>query len=118
MTPESILLSIRERSGEGSYRFSCPTCLHTIEKPADRKVAALLLSAGVEVADGAQRVTYHGYACHGGTIRLRLVLVDGTIVDRAARTHPERPGSAVCIAEFTEPLPFTVSSREFVPGRH
>lgn len=51
MSPEAILLSIRERSGEGSYRFSCPTCLHTIEKPADRKVAALLLSAGVEVAD-------------------------------------------------------------------
>ncbi len=51
MTPQSILLSIRERSGEGSYRFSCPTCLHTIEKPADRKVAALLLSAGVEVDD-------------------------------------------------------------------
>ena len=51
MTPQAILLSIRERSGEGSYRFSCPTCLHTIEKPADRKVAALLLSAGVEVDD-------------------------------------------------------------------
>jgi hypothetical protein len=51
MSPQSILLSIRERSGEGSYRFSCPTCLHTIEKPADRKVAALLLSAGVEVDD-------------------------------------------------------------------
>lgn len=51
MSPEAILLSIRERSGEGSYRFSCPTCLHTVEKPADRKVAALLLSAGVEVDD-------------------------------------------------------------------
>jgi hypothetical protein len=55
MTPQSILLSIRERSGEGSYRFSCPTCLHTIEKPADRKVAALLLSAGVEVDDLGQQ---------------------------------------------------------------
>ena len=51
MRPDAILLSIRERSGEGSYRFSCPTCLHTVEKPADRKVAALLLSAGVEVDD-------------------------------------------------------------------
>ena len=51
MTPEAILLSIRDRSGEGSYRFSCPHCRDTIEKPADRKVAALLLSAGVELAE-------------------------------------------------------------------
>jgi predicted RNA-binding Zn-ribbon protein involved in translation (DUF1610 family) len=51
MTPQAILLSITDRAGEGSYRFSCPTCLHTIEKPADRKVVALLLSAGVEIDD-------------------------------------------------------------------
>jgi hypothetical protein len=51
MTPEAILLSIRDRSGEGSYRFSCPRCMDLIEKPADRKVAALLLSAGVEIED-------------------------------------------------------------------
>jgi hypothetical protein len=49
MTPEAILLSLRDRTGEGSYRFSCPSCLDTVEKPADRKVAALLLSAGVEL---------------------------------------------------------------------
>jgi predicted RNA-binding Zn-ribbon protein involved in translation (DUF1610 family) len=49
MSPEAILLSIRDRAGEGSYRFACPTCTHTIEKPADRKVVALLLSAGVEL---------------------------------------------------------------------
>jgi hypothetical protein len=53
MTPESILLSIRDTAGEGSYRFSCPTCMNTIEKPADRKVVALLLSAGVELEDEA-----------------------------------------------------------------
>jgi hypothetical protein len=53
MTPESILLSIRDSAGEGSYRFSCPTCMNTIEKPADRKVVALLLSAGVELDDEA-----------------------------------------------------------------
>src|SRR5437867_11895610 len=51
MTPEAILLSVRDSAGEGSYRFSCPECLNTIEKPADRKVVALLLSAGVELAD-------------------------------------------------------------------
>ena len=51
MTPEAILLSIRDLAGEGSYRFSCPECMNTIEKPADRKVVALLLSAGVELDD-------------------------------------------------------------------
>lgn len=49
MSPESILLSIRDRVGEGSYRFSCPGCMGTVQKPADRKVVALLLSAGVEL---------------------------------------------------------------------
>ena len=56
MSPEAILLSIRDPSGEGSYRFSCPHCLDTVEKPADRKVAALLLSAGVELAEEAAAV--------------------------------------------------------------
>jgi hypothetical protein len=53
MRPEAILLSIRDRLGEGSYRFSCPSCLGTVEKPADRKIVALLLSAGVELAEEA-----------------------------------------------------------------
>ena len=49
MSPESILLSVRDRAGEGSYRFSCPGCQRAVQKPADRKVVALLLSAGVEL---------------------------------------------------------------------
>jgi hypothetical protein len=56
MSPEAILLSIRDQAGEGSYRFSCPSCMHTVEKPADRKVVALLLSAGVELEEKAGRV--------------------------------------------------------------
>ena len=56
MTPAAILLSIRDRAGEGSYRFACPTCQNTIEKPADRKVVALLLSAGVEMDEPAQPI--------------------------------------------------------------
>jgi predicted RNA-binding Zn-ribbon protein involved in translation (DUF1610 family) len=49
MEAQSILLSIREADGEGNYSFTCPTCFDTIEKPADRKVVMLLLSAGVDV---------------------------------------------------------------------
>jgi len=55
MSPEAILLSVRDRGGEGSYRFSCPECLDNIEKPADRKIIALLLSAGVELAEPAEQ---------------------------------------------------------------
>jgi predicted RNA-binding Zn-ribbon protein involved in translation (DUF1610 family) len=58
MSPEAILLSIRDRAGEGSYRFACPACRGTVEKPADRKVVALLLSAGVELA---QHEREHGH---------------------------------------------------------
>jgi len=54
ITPEAILLSLGHPAGIGSYRFSCPECLDTVEKPADRKVMALLLSAGVELDDALE----------------------------------------------------------------
>ena len=57
MSPEAVLLSVRDIAGEGSYRFSCPECRTTVEKPADRKVVALLLSAGVELDEGRQLAT-------------------------------------------------------------
>jgi hypothetical protein len=49
ISPEAILVSIWNGAGAGSYRFSCPGCRGTVQKPADRKVVALLLSAGVEM---------------------------------------------------------------------
>jgi len=50
MGPESILLSVRSNGREGSYRFTCPECEDAVEKRADRKIVALLVSAGVDVA--------------------------------------------------------------------
>jgi len=50
MGPESILLSVAQGGREGSYRFTCPTCYDGVEKRADRKIVALLVSAGVDVA--------------------------------------------------------------------
>ena len=56
MRPGHILLhtplaEVRAAGGELSvYRFTCPACLDPVEKPADRKVAALLLAAGVDLA--------------------------------------------------------------------
>jgi predicted RNA-binding Zn-ribbon protein involved in translation (DUF1610 family) len=52
MGPEAILLSVLQGGREGTYRFTCPTCLDAVEKRADRKIVALLVSAGVDVASG------------------------------------------------------------------
>jgi hypothetical protein len=49
MGPEAILLSVRESGKEGSYRFTCPNCSDDVEKRADRKIVALLVSAGVDI---------------------------------------------------------------------
>ena len=49
MGPEAILLSVRENGREGSYRFTCPSCEDAVEKRADKKIVALLVSAGVDV---------------------------------------------------------------------
>jgi predicted RNA-binding Zn-ribbon protein involved in translation (DUF1610 family) len=50
MGPESILLQVTRGGREGTYRFTCPTCMDAVEKRADRKIVALLVSAGVDVA--------------------------------------------------------------------
>ena len=50
MGPESILLQVTRGGREGTYRFNCPTCMDAVEKRADRKIVALLVSAGVDVA--------------------------------------------------------------------
>ena len=53
MGPESILLSVKQNGREGSYRFTCPSCADAVEKRADRKIVALLVSAGVDIDRGA-----------------------------------------------------------------
>lgn len=54
MSPEAILLSVLQGGREGTYRFTCPTCYDSVEKRADRKIVALLVSAGVDVAAGEE----------------------------------------------------------------
>ena len=49
MCPESILLSVLHGGVEGTYKFVCPQCMDSVEKRADRKIVALLVSAGVDV---------------------------------------------------------------------
>ncbi len=56
MGPEAILLSVLHGGREGTYRFTCPTCMDAVEKRADRKIVALLVSAGVDVAGRGEPV--------------------------------------------------------------
>jgi predicted RNA-binding Zn-ribbon protein involved in translation (DUF1610 family) len=49
MGPEAIMLSVRDNGQEGSYRFRCPSCADDVQKRADRKIVALLVSAGVDI---------------------------------------------------------------------
>jgi hypothetical protein len=51
MGPGAILLSVTPGVSAGSYRFVCPVCLDPVEKPADRRIVALLVSAGVDVKE-------------------------------------------------------------------
>jgi hypothetical protein len=50
MGPEAIWLEVLNGGREGTYRFTCPTCMDAVEKRADRKIVALLVSAGVDPA--------------------------------------------------------------------
>ena len=50
MGPTAIELHVLRGGREGTYRFTCPTCMDAVEKRADRKIVALLVSAGVDVA--------------------------------------------------------------------
>lgn len=50
MGPRAIELHVVRGGREGTYRFTCPTCMDDVEKRADRKIVALLVSAGVDVA--------------------------------------------------------------------
>jgi predicted RNA-binding Zn-ribbon protein involved in translation (DUF1610 family) len=59
MGPESILLSVRSSGREGSYRFTCPECADAVEKRADRKIVALLVSAGVDIDRGGEVASMH-----------------------------------------------------------
>ena len=53
MGPTAISLEVARGGREGTYRFTCPTCMDAVEKRADRKIVALLVSAGVDVAGRA-----------------------------------------------------------------
>ena len=82
MGPEAILLSVQRGGTEGTYRFVCPECLGPVEKRADRKIVALLVSAGVDVADaGAAAAVSQAEFDFGGEGRVTQVAPSKPQVD-------------------------------------
>ena len=77
MGPEAILLSVRQNGREGSYRFTCPNCADDVEKRADRKIVALLVSAGVDIDPGEELVGSQPELLFDDELDPRGVLPDG-----------------------------------------
>jgi hypothetical protein len=77
MGPEAILLSVRQNGREGSYRFTCPNCADDVEKRADRKIVALLVSAGVDIDPGEELVSSQPELLYDDELDPRGILPDG-----------------------------------------
>jgi hypothetical protein len=46
--PKQVTLAIASGGQGSTYAFTCPGCDEIVEKPADRKTVAILVSAGVD----------------------------------------------------------------------
>ena len=102
MGPESILLSVRRGGSEGTYRFVCPECLGSVEKRADRKIVALLVSAGVDVSDAVHRVQAELDLHYGGGLE------EPDELDEPVESFPPLDPADSLHGEGPEPPPFTI----------
>ena len=48
LAPENLLLKFDPTEDSGQYRFLCPTCETVQRRPANARVASVLLSTGVK----------------------------------------------------------------------
>ncbi|MFP4148340.1 MAG: hypothetical protein ACLFUG_00485 [Nitriliruptoraceae bacterium] len=71
LRPDEVVLHVvRAPDGlvaDGSeYRFECPSCTGEVAKPADDRIAQLLTTGGVQVAETAPGLPPHPEAPAGG----------------------------------------------------
>lgn len=71
LRPDDVVLHVvRAPDGlvaDGSeYRFDCPSCTDEVAKPADERIAQLLTSGGVHVAEVAPCLPPHPETAAGG----------------------------------------------------
>ena len=48
LSPDEMSLFLASSGDRGSYSFTCPECSQDVDRPASRKIVALLVAAGVE----------------------------------------------------------------------
>jgi hypothetical protein len=48
LAPGEISLFLGPSGDQGFYSFTCPKCSREVDRPANRKIVALLVAAGVE----------------------------------------------------------------------
>lgn len=48
LAPDEMSLFVAPSGDRGSYSFTCPECSREVDRPANRKIVALLVAAGVE----------------------------------------------------------------------
>ncbi len=60
MSAEAISLQIAGGGERGQYAFTCPDCSTDVTRPADRKVVALLIAAGVSTRGAPAEPTAAG----------------------------------------------------------
>ncbi len=64
LRPDDVVLHV-VRAGDGlvsdgsEYRFQCPSCADEVAKPADERIAQLLTTGGVPVAETAPALPPH-----------------------------------------------------------
>ena len=47
LAPDEMSLFLAPSGDRGSYSFTCPECSREVDRPANRKIVALLVAAGV-----------------------------------------------------------------------
>jgi hypothetical protein len=59
LTTSDIALELIGSGDEGTYRFTCPTCLRIQRRPASQRVVSVLLATGVsyEISIGTAPIT-------------------------------------------------------------
>lgn len=81
LRPDDVVLHVvRAPDGlvtDGSeYRFHCPSCTDEVAKPADERIAQLLTTGGVHVAEAAPALPPHPEAPAAGPPLTRDDLLD------------------------------------------
>jgi hypothetical protein len=92
LRPPQVRVQLPRPDGPGAYRFGCPICGSTVERPADEGTVALLRAAGVELDAAPARPEATGPALtHDDLVAFHeLVADDARLADEVAQLRDAR----------------------------